>query len=128
MVVDTSVLLAVFFAEPDAEWAAARLAEHAANLRMSTVNVAEALIRIRDRQPQLYETLEAKLLSSGIRFVPPDVEQARIAAEARLRYPLNLGDCFAYALATVEGCPILARDRDFRAVDRPVILPESLQA
>ena len=125
MVVDTSVLLAVFFAEPDAEWAAARLAEHAPELRMSTVNVAEVLIQIRDKQPHLYETLEAKLLNSGIRFVAPDVEQARIAAEARLRYPLNLGDCFAYALATVEGCPILARDRDFRGVDRPVVLPES---
>jgi ribonuclease VapC len=124
-VVDTSVLLAVFFAEPDAEWAAARLAEHATELRMSTVNLTETLIRIRDRQPHLYETLEAELLSSGIRFVLPDVEQARIAAEARLRYPLNLGDCFAYALATVESCPILARDRDFRAVDRPVVLPEA---
>jgi len=124
VVVDTSVLLAVFFAEPDAEWAAGKLAEYAAELRMSTVNLAEVLIRIRDRQPQLYEALEAKLLGSGIRFVPPDVEQARIVAEARLRYPLNLGDCFAYALATVEDCPILARDRDFRGVDRPVVLPE----
>jgi ribonuclease VapC len=124
VVVDTSILLAVFFAEPDAEWAAAKLAEHAAELRMSTVNLAEVLIRIRDRQPQLYEALEARVLSSGIRFVSPDVEQARIAAEARLRYPLNLGDCFVYALASVESCPILARDRDFRAVDRPVVLPE----
>jgi len=124
MVVDTSVILAVFFAEPDADWAAAQLALHAPALRMSTVNLAEALIRIRDHQPQLYENLEGKLLSSGIRFVPPDVEQARIAAEARLRYPLNLGDCFAYALAKVEGCPILAKDRDFRTVDCPVVLPD----
>lgn len=126
MVVDTSIVLAVFFAEPDAEWAAAQLAVHAPELRMSTVNLTEALIRIRDQQPHLYETLETKLLTSGIRFVPPDVEQARIAAEARLRYPLNLGDCFAYALAKVEGCPILARDRDFRAVDCPVVLPQEL--
>jgi ribonuclease VapC len=125
MVVDTSVLLAIFFAEPDGEWAAKQLAEHASELRMSTVNLTEVLIRVRDRQPQLYERIEAELLSSGIRFVPPDVEQARIAAEARLRYPLNLGDCFAYALAVSEGCPILTRDRDFRVVDRPVILPES---
>ncbi|HEX3557202.1 MAG TPA: type II toxin-antitoxin system VapC family toxin [Thermoanaerobaculia bacterium] len=34
--------------------------------------------------------------------MPPDVEQARIVAEARFRYPLNLGDCFAYALAIIE--------------------------
>jgi ribonuclease VapC len=123
MVVDTSALLAVFFAEPDGNWVAAQLAEHSSELRMSTVNLTETLIRIRDRQPQLYETIEAEILGSGIRFVPPDVEQAKIAAEARLRYPLNLGDCFAYALATVESCPILALDRDFRLVDRPVLRP-----
>jgi uncharacterized protein with PIN domain len=99
MVVDTSVLLAVFFAEPAGGWAAKQLAAHASELRMSTVNLTETLIRVRDRQPQLYETIETELLTSGIRFVPPDVEQAKIAAEARLRYPLNLGDCFAYALA-----------------------------
>lgn len=58
--------------------------------------------RVRDRQPQLYDQIEEELLSSGIRFVPPDVEQARIVAEARFRYPLNLGDCFAYALAIIE--------------------------
>jgi ribonuclease VapC len=123
MVVDTSVLLAVFFAEPAGDWAAKQLVEHASELRMSTVNLTETLIRVRDRQPQLYETIETELLTSGIRFVPPDVEQAKIAAEARLRYPLNLGDCFAYALAVVEDCPILALDSDFRAVDRPVLRP-----
>lgn len=125
MVVDTSVLLAIFFAEPEGEWAAARLAEHAPELRMSTVNLTETLILVKDRQPQLFQTIEAELLGSNIRFVPPDVEQARIAAEARLRYPLNLGDCFAYALAVVENCPILAIDRDFRSMDLPVILPQS---
>ncbi len=123
MVVDTSALLAIFFAEPHAEWAVAQMEEHAADLRMSTVNLTEALIRIRDLQPQLYDKMEAELLSSGILFIPPDVRQAQIAAEARLRLPLNLGDCFAYALATVEDCPILAVDSDFRSIDRPVLLP-----
>jgi uncharacterized protein with PIN domain len=93
LVVDTSALLAIFFSEPSANWVAARLAERAGELCMSTVNLTETLIRVRDRQPHHFETIEAALLSSGIRFVPPDVEQARIAAEARLRYPLNLGDC-----------------------------------
>lgn len=92
---------------------------------MSTVNLAETLIRVRDRQPNLYEQLEAQLLGSGIRFIAPDEQQARIVAEARFRYPLNLGDCFAYALASVEDCPILALDRDFRNVDRPVLFPGS---
>jgi ribonuclease VapC len=123
VVVDTSVVLAIFFEEPHAAWAVACLEEHATELRMSTVNLTEALIRLRDRQPQLYPRMETELLSSGIRFIPPDVRQAQIAAEARLRLPLNLGDCFAYALAAVEDCAILAVDSDFRSIDRPVLMP-----
>lgn len=64
------------------------------------------------------------IASSGIRFVAPDARQARIAARARLSFPLNLGDCFAYALASVEGAPILTTDADFRSVDVQVVLPE----
>ena len=77
MVVDTSVVLAVFFGEVEGAWAAGQLAEHAPALRMSTVNLAEALIRIRDRQPALADELEERLFASGIRFVPPDSAQAR---------------------------------------------------
>lgn len=123
MVVDTSALLAVLFAEEHGAWAAARLAEHSRELRMSTVNLAETLIRLRDRQPQLAEELEDELLASAIRFVAPDLEQARLAAAARLRFPLNLGDCFAYALAIHEGCPVLTLDSDFRKTDCPVVMP-----
>jgi len=123
VVVDTSVILAIFFEEKHAGWAADRLQENGSNLSMSTVNLAEALLRIRDRQPRLADLLEKRLLTCGIRFVPPDVEQARSAAAARSRFPLNLGDCFAYALAKAEGCPLLTLDRDFRSVDVPVVSP-----
>jgi ribonuclease VapC len=123
VVVDTSALLGVLFAEPHGGWVVARLAERAGELRMSTVNLAEALILLQDRQPHLADELEARLLESGIRFVPPDTDQARTAAAARLRYPLNLGDCFAYALAVSERCPILTLDADFRRLDVEVLLP-----
>jgi ribonuclease VapC len=123
MVVDTSVLLAIVFEEAHADWAVQKLSEHGAELRMSTVNLAETLILLRDRQPQLADELGEDILASGIRFVAPDVRQAEIAAAARLRYPLNLGDCFAYALAADEGCGILTMDPDFRAVDVPVLTP-----
>ena len=123
MVVDTSVLLTVLFDEEHAAWAAGQMEAHAGELRMSTVNLTECLIRIRDRQPQLAPMLEARVLESGIRFVAPDVAQAQLAAEARLRFPINLGDCFAYALAKAEHCGVLAIDEDFRKVDVPVELP-----
>jgi ribonuclease VapC len=123
MVVDTSAVLAVLFAEPHAAWAADQMKAHARELRMSTVNLAETLVLLRDRQPTLAEELVERLLTSGIRFVPPDVEQARIAADARLRLPLNFGDCFAYALAVTTRTPLLAVDADFRACDTAVVLP-----
>jgi ribonuclease VapC len=123
MVVDTSVLLCVLFDEPRASWAVERLEESAGALRMSTVNLTETLILLRDRQPQRADALEEMILGSGIRFVPPTLEHARVAAAARLRFPLNLGDCFAYALAVSEGTPLLTLDADFARVDVPVVLP-----
>ena len=125
MVVDACVLLAIFLDEPEAPWAADRLAEHAGELRMSTVNLTEVLIRLRDLQPGRAPELEDRLLSSGIRFIAPDVAQARLAAEARLLYPLNLGDCFAYALAATQGCPLLTLDPDFRSVPCQVLMPDA---
>lgn len=41
MVVDTSVILAVYFDDPQAAWAAEQLTRHAGQLRMSTVNLTE---------------------------------------------------------------------------------------
>jgi ribonuclease VapC len=123
MVVDTSVILAVFFKEKHAEWAIEQMNQHARELRMSTVNLTEALIHLQDRQPQMFAVLEDKLLYNGIRFVAPDMEQSRIAAQARIKFPLNLGDCFVYALAKQENCPILTLDKDFRVLDHAIIHP-----
>lgn len=123
MVVDTSVILAIFFNEKYSDWAVKQMNIHARELRMSTVNLTETLIHLQDRQPQLFTSLEDKLLYNGIRFVAPDVEQSRIAAAARIKFPLNLGDCFAYALASQEDCPILTLDKDFRVLNHEVIHP-----
>jgi uncharacterized protein with PIN domain len=60
--------------------------------------------------------------------VAPSPRQAEIAAVARLRFPLNLGDCFAYALARDEDCPLLTLDRDFRRTDITVISPSPLSS
>ena len=120
---DASVLLAVEFAEPTADSAVAALEAYREGLVMSTVNLAEVLIRVGDRRPDAVAGLADRLQRSEIRFSAPDPFQARTAARARLRFPLNLGDCFAYALATAEDCPILTLDRDFLRTDRPVVIP-----
>jgi ribonuclease VapC len=123
MVVDTSVILSVFFKKAYYDWGLEKLNTYAKELRMSTVNLTETLIHLQDRQPQLFHSLEDNFLYNGIRFVSPDVEQARIAAKARIKFPLNLGDCFAYALAIQEGCPILTLNKDFTKLDCEIIHP-----
>lgn len=123
MVVDTSAVLAVFFNEAAGPWALDQLQKNRHDLQMSTVNYAEALILMQDRQPRLIREIREAIEESSLRLIPPTAEQAEIAASARLRYPLNLGDCFAYALAKQEACPLLTLDRDFRRTDVKVILP-----
>lgn len=90
---------------------------------MSTVNLAETLIILSSRLSTGAAEIERRLMAGGIRFVPPTIEHARQAAQARLRFPLNLGDCFAYALSATENCPILTLDDDFRKCDRSLIIP-----
>jgi ribonuclease VapC len=91
---------------------------------MSTVNYVETLILVGDRFPRRVEEVRELLASSQIQIVSPTRQQAEIVARARLRFPLNLGDCFAYALAKQEDCPLLTLDRDFRNTDIKVVLPK----
>src|SRR3989338_1195877 len=124
MVIDTSVILAILFKEKHSTWAVTQMNTYASELRMSTVNLTEVLIHLQDRQPQLFHKLEEQLLfQSGIRFIPHDIEQSKIAANARIKFPLNLGDCFAYSLAVQEDCPILTLDKDFKTLPHVLIHP-----
>ena len=123
MVIDTSALLAIVFNEKDGPWFSEQMEKHRGSLLMSTVNLTETLILIRSRQAQLYEEIRERISALSIRFVPPTVKQAEVAAEVRLVYPINLGDCFAYALAKEEDCPVLTTDSDFRKTDVPVVMP-----
>ncbi len=90
---------------------------------MSTVNYAEMLIIVRERQPTLAAAVEQAIAEKAISLVAPDVSQADVAAVARLQFPLNLRDCFAYALAVSTGYSIVTLDRDFRNCDVDVELP-----
>ena len=125
MIIDTSAILAIFFKEKNCAWVADQMKAHASELKMSTVSLTETLILLQDRQPKLFSKLEEQILCSGIRFITPDVEQARIAAKARIKFPLNLGDCFVYALAVQENSPILTLDKDFNVLTHEILFPLS---
>jgi ribonuclease VapC len=124
VVVDTSALLAVVFQESLGPWAADQLQANRDYLLMSSVNYAEVLILLQSRQPSHAHLIREAIEHTSIRVVPATPQHAEIAAAARLKYPLNLGDCFAYALAKQEDCPLLTLDRDFRNTDIKVVLPK----
>jgi ribonuclease VapC len=121
LVVDTSALLSLYLAESTAGFVQQQFGR-ADRLLMSTINLGEALMVLRQRRPG-DASLTQKLLAEPIDFIAVDSAHAVIAADARHRYPLNLGDCFAYALAKTRNLPLLTLDRDFRSTDIPVILP-----
>ena len=50
-------------------------------------------------------------------IVPVDRVLASAAAHARSQYPINLGNCFAYALAKARSLPLLTLDSDFNKTD-----------
>jgi len=120
MVVDSSALLAVLFAEPQAERIAQILSETAHPI-ISAVSYSECLIRVLDRAPDAGEKLENALAGFALDVVPVDRALASVAAHARLRYPINLGDCFAYALAKTRHLPLLTLDGDFSKTDIPLV-------
>jgi len=124
VVVDTSALLAVIFQESLGPWAADQLQANRGYLLMSSVNYAEVLMLLQAKQPTDAELIREAIEGTSIRLVPSTPLHAEIAAAARLRYPLNMGDCFAYALAKEEDCPLLTLDRDFRNTDISVVLPK----
>lgn len=124
MVVDTSALLALLFGEPQAE-RIAELLSSAEQPMMSAVNYTECLIRVLDRAPEAANTLDNALAAFDLEVVPVDRALANAAAQARLKYPINLGDCFAYSLAKARGLALITLDSDFNKTDVQLVAIES---
>jgi ribonuclease VapC len=126
MIVDTSALIAVLFAESDADLYAGAL-DTADVCRMSAANLLEtSLVIDRETRQPASRQLDALIRSVPIVIEPVTEEQAHVARQAyadfgkgRHRAGLNFGDCFAYALATVSGEPLLFKGSDFRHTDVP---------
>ena len=124
MIVDTSVIIAILRDEPDAAEIREILGQPQI-CRMSAVNYVEAGVVVdSNRNPVLSRRLDDLLRVVQIGIEPVTVEQARIAREAyrdfgkgRHRAGLNLGDCFAYALAKEKGETLLFKGDDFCHTD-----------
>jgi ribonuclease VapC len=123
MVVDTSALIAILFGEADSEIFVQTLALAPA-VYVSAATVVEASVVALGRDETLDIELTHLLKNIGVVIVPVDEIQVEIARSAlktsgkgRHKAHLNLGDSFAYALATHRGEPLLFKGDDFAKTD-----------
>jgi len=125
MIIDASALIAILRDEPEAA-AYAHAIEQANERRLSAVNFVEAAVVIDvNRDPIASRRFDELLTEAQILIEPVTEIQARIARDAYRDFGkgsghganLNFGDCFAYALATATGEPLLFKGDDFRRTD-----------
>lgn len=125
MIVDTSAVIAILRAEPEAV-AFAKAIAGARVRRISAMNYVEtAAVIDGSRDPIASRRLDELMREAELSIEAVTEAQARIAREAYRdfgkgsghRAALNLGDCFSYALAKATGEPLLFKGDDFRHTD-----------
>ncbi len=121
MILDTSAIVAIVAAEPEAE-AFTRAIEESPSVAISAGTVIEASLVLGTHRGHILDTF---LRLARARVIPVDEPQVVAARQAHARYGrgsgsparLNFGDCFSYALARTTGEPLLYKGRDFIHTD-----------
>ncbi|SDR87701.1 Uncharacterized protein, contains PIN domain [Paraoerskovia marina] len=124
MIVDTSAIVAVLLDEPAAPAIAELLLTETSAMSAATLVELGAVVGGR-LPPQQRRRLDALMELWEIEIVPFDAVQAEIARGAYRDFGrgsghaarLNLGDCYAYALASDRGEPLLFVGDDFSHTD-----------
>jgi ribonuclease VapC len=124
VIVDSSAVVAILRAEPDAPKFAAAITS-ATVKRISAANYVEAAVVIESGG----DAIASRRFDDFFRVSRVEIEaitpgQAEIARAAyrdfgkgRHKAGLNFGDCFAYALAKEMDEPLLCKGNDFRRTD-----------
>lgn len=124
MIVDSSALIAILFKENEAPAFASAMRD-ASSRAIAAPTVVEAALVVEGRSgPAMGAELDDLLGTMDAEVVPFTAEHAALAREAWRRYGkgrhpagLNLGDCFAYALAKARNEPLLFKGEDFAQTD-----------
>jgi ribonuclease VapC len=131
VIVDTSALIAILRAEPDASEMAHAI-ERAQSRRISAANWLETAVVIdTSRDPVVSRRFDELVQTAELHVEPVTRDQARIARDAYRDFgkgsghkaALNFGDCFAYALAKSTGETLLFKGNDFGHTDITPALP-----
>ena len=131
MILDSSALVAILFKESDAERLAAVIRDTDTTAIAAPTLLETAIVAEGRTLPGMAEKLDALMGAIRPEIVPFTAAHASLARDAWRRYGkgrhkagLNLGDCFAYALAKERGQPLLFKGEDFAATDiEPAIKP-----
>lgn len=120
--VDASALIAILLREPEEDAFLEALSRHDAV--MSPVGYWEAHTRISGLHgDEGVQKLDLLLANFDVAIAPVSEATAKLATQAQTAFgkrtpaKLNLGDCFAYALAKEGGLPLLYKGEDFAATD-----------
>ena len=130
MIVDTSAVVAVLRNEADAD-IYSRVIAKSPTVRISAGTYVELGVVIDGLDdPVISGALDRYLEESRVIIEPLTAAQAQIARTAYQRFGkgsghaarLNLGDCFAYALARALGEPLLFKGDDFTLTDIEIVI------
>jgi ribonuclease VapC len=125
IVVDTSAIVAIVFAEPERD-AFVRAIEADGRALVSTVSVVEARMVVHGRKGERGVVLLDDFLRLPVfEWIAPGATEVEAAHSAFVAYGkrsghganLNFGDLFSYALAKTKGLPLLFKGDDFAQTD-----------
>jgi ribonuclease VapC len=121
IVIDTSAIMAIALGEPTAE-ACSKAIREADRFLMSAVTKIELMI-VAARRNRM-EDVEIALQTIDLEIVPVTEATIDLVTSAYVQWgkgihpaALNICDCFAYALAKDQGCPLLFVGDDFAKTD-----------
>lgn len=122
--VDTSAIIAILFAEPEAEAFERFIATEAACFSSVSLQEASMVLAGRLNDEKAWRRLDELVQETPLEIVPHDRELAQIGRLAFLRFGkgwhparLNCGDCASYALAKHRSIPLLYKGADFAQTD-----------
>lgn len=125
MVIDTSAVLAILLAEPEAERMVGAIAVAPTRVVGAPTVVETAAVLLARKGPAGEVALDALLQRLGIETVSMTPEAATFARSAYQRFGkgigspavLNYGDCLAYGVAMAAGDVLLFKGEDFPRTD-----------
>jgi ribonuclease VapC len=132
MVIDSSVLIALLLAEPEADGFVAVVAGASSRLVSAASYLETAIVMLARSGPNAQEKLDRLLAELAVTIIAFTHVQPLHAVTAYRLYGkgsghpagLNFGDCFTYSLAKLTGEPVLFKGNDFSLTDIGIVVAE----